>query len=119
MTEEIMTYWKQEDSENPGFFRVRSFQDGSVLIAIRKKPVHEKKGFYVCSYERDKGRPGRCTPGGSRCNNYCNMAPEKGPVAAHPMPYLEEREGDSIQLVLEKEEWEKLLEEVFRRFKDV
>lgn len=41
-------------------------------------------GIYVCGHARDKGQPGRCTPGDDRCNNYCNLAPQKGPVQAAP-----------------------------------
>lgn len=41
-------------------------------------------GVYICGYARDKGQPGRCTPGDEHCNNYCNMAPEKGPMQRSP-----------------------------------
>lgn len=55
-------------------------------IAWLQAPDVEKT--YVCGYASDKGQPGRCTPGDDRCNNYCNMAPAKGPMQPHPARYM-------------------------------
>jgi hypothetical protein len=54
-------------------------------ITVRSAPA-KRQGVYVCGYA-DKGQPGRCTPGDDdHCNNYCNMAPEKGAMQDAPQP---------------------------------
>lgn len=55
-------------------------------IAYLKAPDVEMS--YICGYASDKGAPGRCTPGDDRCNNYCNLAPTKGPMQPHPATYM-------------------------------
>ena len=36
-----------------------------------------------------------CNPGDALCNNYCNMAPQKGPMAPHPPRHPDGDEGKS------------------------
>lgn len=40
--------------------------------------------FYICGFAHQKGEAGRCTPGDEHCNNYCNMAPQKGSMKCRP-----------------------------------
>jgi len=51
---------------------------------------------------------GRCYPGDATCNNYCNMAPERGPMADAPLPCSYARVGDAASLVLTSAEFEEL-----------
>lgn len=72
-------------ADYPGYVNVSQDDDGSIVVTTRGDPK-KVDGSYLCGYAGDKGQPGRCTPGDSRCNNYCNMAPEKGPMQPHPLP---------------------------------
>jgi len=44
----------------------------------RLTPKPPKKLVMVCGVH--------CQPGDATCNNYCNMAPQKGPMAKYPPP---------------------------------
>ena len=52
--------------------------DGADIVVTVRGPATEVDGIAVC------GR--NCRPGDALCNNYCNKAPEKGPMADHPAP---------------------------------
>lgn len=84
---------------------IQKFADGSVQITVRGDPEVNPQGCFVCGYEQDKGKPGRCTPGDENCNNYCNMAPEKGPMADAPKSTVQHEEGETVRLMLSAEEW--------------
>jgi hypothetical protein len=81
------------------------FRNGELLIATLEGPLHASpndwiiKGvtgeFYPCkpdifaaTYEPAPHLVmvcgADCHPGDSVCNNYCNLAPQKGPMAAAP-----------------------------------
>lgn len=62
-------------------------QTASVAFARVATELERGKRAYICGYETDKGKPGRCTPGDAHCNNYCNMAPEKGSMQSVPVQY--------------------------------
>ena len=94
----------------PGYVNFSREDDGSVTVTVRGDP-QTRDGAYVCGYARDKGQPGRCTPGDDRCNNYCNMAAEKGPMQDSPAPCEMTIEGATTTVRLSADEWANLLAE--------
>jgi hypothetical protein len=80
-----------------------------VTITVREAPKI-REGCYVCGYAADRGQPGRCTPGDANCNNYCNMAPEKGPMQDHPLPCTHIDCGQTVQMTMPKAEFDAMLE---------
>lgn len=95
----------------PGYVNVSRDDDGLVVITVRGDPTI-REGCYICGFDRDKGRPGRCTPGDEHCNNYCNSAPEKGPMADAPLPCTHTDEGKTAIVRLTADEWVSLLAEL-------
>ncbi len=92
----------------PGFINFTREGDGSVSVHVRGDPSRID-GVYVCGYAVDRGKPGRCTPGDTRCNNYCNMAPEKGPMQNSPLPCSQVYSGETIKLTLASEDFATLI----------
>ena len=86
---------------------------GKFTITVRSAPT-KRQGCYVCGYARDKGQPGRCTPGDDHCNNYCNMAPEKGPMQAAPLPCEHVGEGPSAIITLTMQQMDELAGAIIR-----
>ena len=85
-----MTAWTAPSGTYPPYFNAT--QDGEeVVITVRAAPT-QLDGVYFCANPGDAG-PGRCVAGGPTCNNYCNMAPEKGPMADAPLPCTHIKEG--------------------------
>ncbi len=101
----------------PPYLNVSRLDDGSVKVIVRSAPA-TRKGAYICGYERDKGQPGRCTPGDERCNNYCNMAPQKGPMKDAPAPCERVTEGTTATMVLSEADWRSLAWKVFAEAND-
>lgn len=95
----------------PGYINVSRDDDGTIIISMRGDPT-VRDGRYVCGHASDKGRPGRCTPGDEHCNNYCNLAPEKGPMTDSPAPCVQTFEGATVGLRLAAGEWAALLAEL-------
>lgn len=89
----------------PGFVSINRDAEGNVTVAVREAPTI-REGVHVCANPSDAG-PGRCTPGGSTCNNYCNMAPQKGPMQDHPLPATHTIEGKGATFTVPSEEWAK------------
>ena len=79
----------------PPYFNVTRDGDEAVITVRASEAIRE--GVYVCAHKRDAG-PGRCVAGGPTCNNYCNMAPEKGPMADHPLPCTHADTGASVSM---------------------
>lgn len=98
------------DSEYPGYINFTREVDGGVTVYFRGDPS-KRDGCYVCGYARERGQPGRCTPGDDRCNNYCNMAPEKGPMQDSPLPCTQILEGATATLKLSGADFEAFLRE--------
>ena len=94
----------------PGYVNV-SREGGDVIITVRGDPK-VRDGAYICGNPSDKGKPGRCLPGDDNCNNYCNCAPEKGPMADHPKPCVQTFEGTTVSVRLSAEEWASLFREL-------
>lgn len=102
-----MTAHTNFDPSFPGFINVSRQGDGSVRIVARGDPT-QHEGVYVCGFARDKGAEGRCTPGDDRCNNYCNMAPQLGPMADRPKDATHARCAETITLTIPAEAWAQL-----------
>ena len=90
-------------SQYPGYINFTLEDDGSTItVHFRGNPT-TVDGEYICGYAADKGQPGRCTPGDDRCNNYCNRAPQKGPMQKAPLPCSQVLEGKQRTLLQEAE----------------
>lgn len=84
-------------------------RDGDdIVVTVRAAPT-ERKGIHVCSHEPG---PGRCTPGGPTCNNYCNMAPDKGPMADQALPCDHIDVGATTEMRLPVDAFRTLLGEI-------
>lgn len=97
-------------ADYPGYINFTREDDGAITVHFRGDPS-AADGCYVCGNARDKGQPGRCTPGDDRCNNYCNLAPEKGPMQKAPADCSHVREGATATLKLSPEDFATLLNE--------
>jgi hypothetical protein len=96
----------------PGYVNV-SREDGDVIITVRGDPI-VRDAAYICGNPSDGGKPGRCLPGDENCNNYCNMAPEKGPMVDHPKPCVQTFEGKTVSVRLSVDEWTTLALELVK-----
>lgn len=88
----------------PGYVSINRTEDGDVEVTIREAPT-VRDGSYICGFKSQKGELGRCTPGDERCNNYCNMAPEKGKMQDRPAPCTQIFEGRTVSFVVPSSEW--------------
>ena len=95
------------DAIYPGYVNISPAEEGAVKIIIRGDPT-KRMACYICGYAKDKGAHGRCTPGDEHCNNYCNMAPEKGPMQKHPAPCEQISAGDITTLQISAQVFEDL-----------
>lgn len=96
------------DQTYPGYINFTREDDGTVSVYLRGDPS-KFEGSYICGYAADKWKPGRCTPGDDRCNNYCNMAPQKGPMQDHPADATQIREGATTKLTLSAADFDALI----------
>ena len=97
-------------SEYPGFINFTRNDNGTVTVTVRGNP-ERREGEYICGFAADKGKPGRCTPGDDRCNNYCAMAPFKGPVQKGPLPCVQVVEAPTVELTMSADEFAALFAE--------
>jgi len=95
------------DSYYPGYISVSRDGD-TVLLTVRGDPTVRENAVFICAYAHEKGQLGRCTPGDENCNNYCNMAPEKGPMQNHPKPTKQLLCGETVTLSLTAAEFAKV-----------
>lgn len=101
-------------SSYPEYVSVNETDDPDLFtITVRSQPV-VRQGVYVCGHAKDKGQPGRCTPGDERCNNYCNMDHEKDKMADAPMPCEHVSEGASAVITLTMQQMEELAGSIIR-----
>lgn len=107
MTKELIGAFTKPGANYPSYINA-SREDGRVILTVRGDPM-TIQGVYVCGYDRDKGQPGRCTPGDDHCNNYCNMAPEKGPMQDRANPCVQVIEAKTVTISLSPEEWDSAL----------
>lgn len=97
----------------PGYVNVSREEEGGVVITLRGDPT-VREGAYICGHASDKGSPGRCTPGDDRCNNYCNLAPQKGPMVDHPAVCVQTLVGETVTVRLSDSEWSAFSESLHR-----
>lgn len=84
-------------------------RDGDEVVVTVRAPGVERKGVYVCMHAPG---PGNCTPGGPTCNNYCNMAPQKGPMQDHPLPCTHHDCGVTASMRIPVAEFRRMLAEM-------
>ena len=89
----------------PGYINFSREADGSITVHFRGDP-QEVNGCFVCANLADKGKSGRCFPGDDNCNNYCNMAPAKGPMQRSPKDCVQVIEGANASLKMTAEAFE-------------
>lgn len=94
----------------PGYVSINRTLEGDVSVTVRSAPT-VRQGAYICAVRQDAGKPGRCYPGDERCNNYCNMAPTKGPMQDHPLPCEQVSEGQSATFIVPAADWPWPIEE--------
>lgn len=111
----LITAYTKFDQIYPGYINFSREEDGSVVVIMRGDPVTHTDRSYICGHAADKGAHGRCTPGDERCNNYCNMAPQKGPMQDHPAPCSQTFEGKTAIVRLSADEWSRLLSDLSER----
>ena len=103
MTKELIGAYTKSGCEYPGYVNASAEGDMVTLIVRGDPTVHEDAEF-ICGHARDRGQPGRCTPGDDNCNNYCNLAPEKGRMQDHPKRCRQVVEGKTVTLTMNKAE---------------
>lgn len=96
------------DPTYPGYVNFTREDDGTVSLYVRGDPK-PFDGTYVCGFERDRGSAGRCTPGDDCCNNYCNMAPAKGPMQPHPKDCKQVECAEVVKLTLSAADFDALV----------
>lgn len=101
-------------SQYPGYINYTLETDGSITIHLRGDPT-VTKGVYICGYAVNRNEPGRCTPGDGNCNNYCNLAPEKGLMQPSPKPCDHVIEGPAAMLRLSADEFRSFTEDTEKR----
>lgn len=110
MNTKVAAYTKL-DQTYPGYINFTAQEDGSVRVIVRADPAVIKDASHICGYAVDRGKPGRCTPGDQSCNNYCNMAPEKGPMQPAPLRCTQTYPGVTATLSLSRGELASVLRE--------
>jgi hypothetical protein len=101
--------WTAPHGSYPPYVNI-TFEDDEAIVTVREAPV-EYEGVYVCGFKgRDDHSPGRCVPDGPACNNYCNMAPEKGPMQDHPLPCRHVKSGQTVVVRMPLVEFQAMME---------
>jgi len=103
MTENIFAF-TAPGCEYPGYVSINRDANGDIAVTVREAPT-VREGGYICGFAVDKGKPGRCTPGDDCCNNYCNLAPSKGPMQDHPAPCVQTFEGKQATFTVPADQW--------------
>lgn len=105
MRDNLFAYTPATSIGYPPYVSINRLENGDVEVTVRAAPT-EYDGVYVCGFnDKDDHDPGRCVPGGPTCNNYCNMAPQKGPMQAHPKRCHHVKEGATVSYVVPAAEW--------------
>lgn len=100
MKDDLLAYTAPGGSY-PGYVYIGREVNGDVTVTVRQAPT-SRAGVHVCSH---RPGPGNCTAGGPTCNNYCNMAPEKGSMQDHPLPCTHVIEGAKATFTVPATEW--------------
>ena len=88
----------------PGFVSINRLPNGDISISVRAAPTGPHNGVRVCKNRAD-ATGYDCWPGGPHRNNYCNMAPQKGPIQDAPEAIEYYKEGDLSEFVIPADEW--------------
>lgn len=75
----------------PGFVNLTRNEDGTYTLTVRGDP-EAREGIHVCGQT--------CLPGGPTCNNYCNLAPAKGPMQPSPERCTHVKCGEQVTITL-------------------
>lgn len=103
MTKELIGAFTKSGGSYPAYVNVT--RDGeAVVLTVRGDPTIRQAAF-ICGHAVDKGQLGRCTPGDDNCNNYCNSAPEKGPMQDMPKPCEQVFETKTVTVTFTAAEW--------------
>lgn len=104
MTKDLIGAYTKPNANYPGY--INASRDGDrVILTMRGDPT-SCDAAYICGLApQDKGQLGRCTPGDEHCNNYCNLAPEKGSMQDQPKPCVQIFEAPTVTLSLSTDEW--------------
>lgn len=104
----LLGAWTGDESGYPPFVNFYE-KDGRVTITLRE-PQKEVKWANVCSVGFHKrGVLGYCTPGDNNCNNYCNLAPEKGDMQDSPSKVKVPQCGNSLSMQIPLEAFTNLI----------
>ncbi len=107
MSENIFAY-TAPGSNFPGFVSINRLPNGDVSVSVRAAGTGPHKGSRVCRHRKD-ATGYDCYPGGPHCNNYCNMAPQKGPMQDHPEQIEYYKPGDQSEFTVPADEWAKFI----------
>jgi hypothetical protein len=103
----IFAYTAADGIAYPGFVSINKNTEGDIEVTVRSAPK-VVEGSYICGFKSDTGKPGRCTPDGPTCNNYCNLAPDKGPMQPRPLPCDQVIQGAQAMFTVPAAEWAKI-----------
>jgi hypothetical protein len=93
MREYLSAHTPADERPYPQFVNF-SVEGDEVVISVRAKQT-EVDGVRICGQT--------CQPGGFGCNNYCNMAPDKGPMADKPEDFTHHNVGAQAEMRLPRE----------------
>ena len=100
-------------ADYPEYISVNETDDpDQFAITVRSKPT-VRQGVYICGFARDKGKPGRCTPGDENCNNYCNSDLTRK-IADSPLECEHTTEGETATISLTMQQMEDLAGAIIR-----
>lgn len=88
----------------PGYVSINRDANGDVSVTVRSAGTGPHKGVRVCRNRAD-ATGWDCYPGGPGCNNYCNMAPQKGPMQDRPESIEYYKEGVTSEFTVPASEW--------------
>lgn len=94
--------WTAMDPVYPAFLNFT--RDGDEVVVTARGHATPVSGVRVCGQT--------CHPGDENCNNYCNSAPDKGPMADSPLPHNFERDGPTVQIRMSVGALDALLKEL-------
>ena len=104
MSKELIGAYTKSSLSYPGY--VNASRDGdTITLIVRGDPVIREGAGFICAHAHEKGQLGRCTPGDDNCNNYCNLAPGKGPMQDSPKRCDQVFEGKTVSVSFSADEW--------------
>lgn len=108
MTKDLIGAYTKLNSPYPGYVNVSRAGD-TVTLTVRGDPLIRPDAGFICAHAHERGLLGRCTPGDDSCNNYCNLAPEKGPMQDRPKRCEQVFAGQTVTVSFAADEWAAVL----------